>query len=667
MIDTMNLINTIERLGVSYHFEDEIEEKLQQYFHLNTNYHDDEAYDLYTVALHFRLFRQHGYPISTEIFGKWSDAKGKFKESIKSDAKGLLSLYEASYLRTRAETILDDVLAFTTATLKSMMPNLGSTLKKQVERALVQPLHFGIPRLEARSYIAVHEEEEVHKNETLIKFAKLDYNLLQMLYKEELRQVSRWDFGEICRLPEYMRPLYKAILEVYIQFEGELAKEGRSYASYYTIEGLKELARCYYEEAKWFLEGNLPTFEEYLKNGLITSTFGYLVPSCFMGIGFARKEDFEWLSKKPKILVAAFTIGCLVGDVGSYETEMERDQLAIGVESYIKDNGVTKEEAMAKFMELSTNAFLDTNEEMLRPTCYKSRDLLTFILNFERLTYVTYKDKEDGYTHSEKGLKPLIVATLIDAFEGKFKESLKSEAKGMLSLYEASYLRTRGETILDEALSFTTATLKSMVPNLGSPLKKQVEHAAQRGAPASLKLKELVRYYFEEAKWFLEGNLPSFEEYLKLGLITSTFGYLVPSSFMGRGSAQKEDFEWLSKKPKIFVAALTIGRLLDDVGSSEFEMERGQLAIGVESYMKENGVTKEEAMTKFIKLLTNAWTESNEEMLKPSCYKSWDLLTRILNFDRLTDVTYKNNEDGYTQPKGLKPHIIVLLVDAFEG
>ena len=65
MIDTMNLINTLERLGISYHFENEIEEKLQQFFHLNTNYHDDEAYDLYTVALHFRLFRQHGHRIST--------------------------------------------------------------------------------------------------------------------------------------------------------------------------------------------------------------------------------------------------------------------------------------------------------------------------------------------------------------------------------------------------------------------------------------------------------------------------------------------------------------------------------------------------------------------------------------------------------------------------
>ena len=68
MIDTMNLIDTIERLGVAYHFENEIEEILQHYFHLNTNYQDDEAYDLYTVSLHFRLFRQHGHPISTGMY-----------------------------------------------------------------------------------------------------------------------------------------------------------------------------------------------------------------------------------------------------------------------------------------------------------------------------------------------------------------------------------------------------------------------------------------------------------------------------------------------------------------------------------------------------------------------------------------------------------------------
>ena len=96
---------------------------------------------------------------------------------------------------------------------------------------------------------------------------------------------------------------------------------------------------------------------------------------------------------------------------------MERGQLAIGVESYVKENGVTKEEAMAKFMELAMNAWKDTNKEMLRPSCYKSRDLLTVILNFERLVDVTYKDKEDGYTHPEKVLKPLIIDMFVDAFQ----------------------------------------------------------------------------------------------------------------------------------------------------------------------------------------------------------------------------------------------------------
>ncbi|XP_057772335.1 (-)-5-epieremophilene synthase STPS3-like [Salvia miltiorrhiza] len=130
------------------------------------------------------------------------DVEGKFQESIKSHPKSMLSLYEASYLRTHGETILDDALAFTTATLKSMVPNLGSPLKKQVVHALVQPLHLGLPRVEVRSFISIYEEED-HKNETLLKFTKLDYNLLQMIHKEELRQVSRWwkELGLMSKYP----------------------------------------------------------------------------------------------------------------------------------------------------------------------------------------------------------------------------------------------------------------------------------------------------------------------------------------------------------------------------------------------------------------------------------------------------------------------------------
>ena len=61
----LNLIDVIQRLGVSYHFENEIEENLQQ-LHVSLHDHDDQKNDddLYNVALQFRLFRQQGYYIS---------------------------------------------------------------------------------------------------------------------------------------------------------------------------------------------------------------------------------------------------------------------------------------------------------------------------------------------------------------------------------------------------------------------------------------------------------------------------------------------------------------------------------------------------------------------------------------------------------------------------
>ncbi|CAI9754858.1 unnamed protein product [Fraxinus pennsylvanica] len=136
----MNLIDTLERLGVSYHFEEEIDELLERFFKLNSNY-ADKAYHLYTVALHFHLLRQHGYCISCDIFKKFIDENGKFKENIKSDTRGLLSIYETSYLRVHGEDILEDVIAFTTDILKSMAPHLSSTIEKQVAHALLKSMH----------------------------------------------------------------------------------------------------------------------------------------------------------------------------------------------------------------------------------------------------------------------------------------------------------------------------------------------------------------------------------------------------------------------------------------------------------------------------------------------------------------------------------------------
>ncbi|CAN4114331.1 unnamed protein product [Withania somnifera] len=199
----LNLIDIIERLGIAYHFDKEINDILGQIYNENYDFEGDDHNDLCTCALQFRLLRQHGYNISLKIFSKFLNGNGKLKESLASDVLGLLSLYEASHVRTHGEDILEDALAFSTTHLQSAAPLLNSPLKEQVKHALEQSLHKGIPRVEIRFFISSIYEKQETKNDVLLRFAKLDYNLLQMLHKQELAEVSRWwkDLNFVKTLP----------------------------------------------------------------------------------------------------------------------------------------------------------------------------------------------------------------------------------------------------------------------------------------------------------------------------------------------------------------------------------------------------------------------------------------------------------------------------------
>ncbi|KAK9151984.1 hypothetical protein Syun_010293 [Stephania yunnanensis] len=116
----------------------------------------------------------------------------------------MLSLYEACHLKVHGEDILEEALNFTTTHLKSaLMTNLGSSnLGNQVQYALEQPLHKGMPRLEARNYISLYHEECKWSN-VLKKLAVLDFNLVQSFHKKELSDVSKWwkDLDFASKLP----------------------------------------------------------------------------------------------------------------------------------------------------------------------------------------------------------------------------------------------------------------------------------------------------------------------------------------------------------------------------------------------------------------------------------------------------------------------------------
>ncbi|CAN1323268.1 Alpha-copaene synthase [Linum perenne] len=183
------MIDAFQRLGISYHFESEIELQLH-----NMSSHDSMInfnHDLYSVALWFRLLRQQGLHVSPEIFEKFKDNEGKFKESLVSDVSGILSLYEASFLGIQGEDILDQALTFTTDNLSSMISKMSHEMAEEVSFVLVRPIRKRLERLDTRHFINTYQNDDSH-NSILLRFAKLDFNILQRQHQEELRGIHEW-------------------------------------------------------------------------------------------------------------------------------------------------------------------------------------------------------------------------------------------------------------------------------------------------------------------------------------------------------------------------------------------------------------------------------------------------------------------------------------------
>ncbi|GLT57201.1 hypothetical protein SLA2020_301890 [Shorea laevis] len=185
------LIDAVQRLGISYHFETEIENALEKIYLGGA---DSIESNLYIVALWFRLLRQQGIKVSSEMFKKFMDEEGNFKEDLVNDVLGMLNLYEAAHLCVHGEEISDEAIAFTTSHLELMATKLSPLLAEQIAHALNRPIQKGLPRIEARHYISLYSRDGhfVSSNAALLKFAKIDFNVLQACHLKELSGIMEW-------------------------------------------------------------------------------------------------------------------------------------------------------------------------------------------------------------------------------------------------------------------------------------------------------------------------------------------------------------------------------------------------------------------------------------------------------------------------------------------
>nr|QJX58305.1 monoterpene synthase 6 [Salvia officinalis] len=192
-IEQLKLIDDLKYLGLTYFFQDEIKQMLSSIYNEQKYFHNS---DLYFTALGFRILRQHGFNASQEVFDCFKNEKGSdFKANLSEDTKGMLQLYEASFLLREGEDTLELARVFSTKCLQKKLNEGSNEIDKNlslwIRHSLEIPLHWRTQNLEARWFIDAYSRRP-DMNPIICELAKLDFNIVQATHAEELKEISRW-------------------------------------------------------------------------------------------------------------------------------------------------------------------------------------------------------------------------------------------------------------------------------------------------------------------------------------------------------------------------------------------------------------------------------------------------------------------------------------------
>ncbi|XP_028805336.1 (3S,6E)-nerolidol synthase 1, chloroplastic-like [Neltuma alba] len=198
--EVFRMIDAIQRLGIEYLFEEEIEEALQKKSSMVSKLYCSSDRELLDVALQFRLLRQQGYFVHEDVFNTFMDKEGNLGENIRADIMGLLELHEASQLSVEDENNLDEAGEKSRNLLAAWLlsGNQDPRLAKHISGALQLPFHKSLPRFSHRRFCSNDFQFQVNKSwiHALQELANYDSCIVTSVHREEFVQMVEGPWTE---------------------------------------------------------------------------------------------------------------------------------------------------------------------------------------------------------------------------------------------------------------------------------------------------------------------------------------------------------------------------------------------------------------------------------------------------------------------------------------
>ncbi|KAG6471149.1 hypothetical protein ZIOFF_072250 [Zingiber officinale] len=391
--EQLQLIDHLQQLGVAYHFKDEIKDTLRVFYASFEDIGSQLKDNLHASSLLFRLLRENGFSVS-------EDEKGQFEDRLHSQAQGLLSLYEASYLEKDGEELLHEAREFATKHLKSLLEEEGSLkpglIREQVAHALELPLNRRFQRLHTKWFIGAWQRDPA-----------MDPALLLL---------AKWDVNAIDKLPEYMKLCFLAVFNTVNGAGYEVMRNKGVDIIPYLKRAWAELCKMYMREARWYHAGYTPTLDEYLDGAWISISGALILSTAYCMGKDLTKEDLDKFSTYPSIVRPSCMLLRLHDDFGTATDELARGDVQKAVQCCMHERKVPEAVAHEHIKQVMEAKWRLLNGNRVATSSFEEY-FQNVAINLPRAGQFFYGKGDDGYTNSNGETQKQVMSLLIEPLQ----------------------------------------------------------------------------------------------------------------------------------------------------------------------------------------------------------------------------------------------------------